>query len=174
MAKLIRNGRVVLDDWQILVPEEGEAAATIEQPAGRSIVPLAAWHAHRERWTQRTDLGVWLDGSADPETIATDLARLPVVAIRFPRFTDGRGYSLAYLLRTRYGYGGELRAIGEVLRDQFDYLRRCGFDAFQPREDRYDDAQLEAALASLSDFTHPYQASVRPANPLFRLVGRAA
>lgn len=174
MAKLIRDGQVVNDDWQILVPEEREAAARIVRPVGRTIVPLAAWHAHRNSWATRTDIGVWLDGGDDPEGISADLGRLPVVAIRFPKFSDGRGYSLAHLLRRHYGFAGELRAIGDVLRDQFDYLRRCGFDAFQPREDRYDAAQLEASLANLSDFTHPYQASAHPANPLFRRERRAA
>ena len=174
MAKLIRNGQVVHDDWQVLIPEKGEAAATIAQPSGRTIVPLAAWVAHREGSVARTDIGVWLDGGDDPEAIATDLGHLPIVAIRFPKFADGRGYSLAYLLRTRYEYQGELRAIGEVLRDQFDSLRRCGFDAFKPREGRYDAAQLETSLASLSNFTHPYQASAHPADPLFRRVRRAA
>lgn len=174
MAKLIRNGRIVADDWQIVVPGEGEAAAPAALPPGRAIVPLAVWRAHRETWAARTDVGVWLDGSDDPQAIAGDLGRLPVIAIRFPKFADGRGYSLAHLLRSHYEYTGELRAIGEVLRDQFDYLRRCGFDAFQPQDGRYDDTQLEAALASLSDFTHPYQAAAIPANPLFRLVRRAA
>ena len=143
-------------------------------PTGRVIVPLATWLARHDELSVRPNTGVWLDGGDDPEAISADLGRLAVVAIRFPKFADGRGYSLAFLLRTRYEYQGELRAVGEVLRDQFDYLRRCGFDAFKPREGRYDAAQLEASLASLSDFTHPYQASVHPANPLFRRTRRAA
>ncbi|MBA4742935.1 MAG: DUF934 domain-containing protein, partial [Azoarcus sp.] len=92
----------------------------------------------------------------------------------FPKFADGRGDSVATLLRSRYGYTGELRAIGDVLRDQFNYLARCGFDALQPAEGRYSEAQLEAAIASFDDFAEPYQASVAVSNPLFRRVQRAA
>src|SRR5690606_21456858 len=118
--------------------------------------------------------GVWLAGDEDPADIADDLTALPVIGVNFPRFADGRGYSIATLLRSRYGYTGELRAIGDVLRDQFNYLARCGFDALQPAEGRYSEAQLEAALASFDDFAEPYQASVAISNPLFRRMQRAA
>lgn len=169
MAKLIKNGRIVTDDWQTVFLGEGETAATINLPAGRVIVPLAVWQAQRAAIAGRSvEVAVWLDGSDDPAAIGDDLAALPLVAIRFPKFTDGRGYSSAALLRTRYGYGGELRAIGEVLRDQFQAFVRCGFDALQPAEGRYSDALLEQALASLSDFSAPYQRSVIEAEPLFR------
>src|SRR5699024_1280062 len=92
----------------------------------------------------------------------------------FPKFADGRGYSIATLLRTRHGYAGELRAIGEVLRDQFDYLSRCGFDALQPAPGRYTPAQLQAALAGLATFSTPYQASATHPQPLFRRAHRRA
>lgn len=174
MAKLIKNGRIAADDWQILRLAEGETAATIALPAGRVIVPLAVWRARRDALAARGDVAVWLAGDDDPAELVEDLAALPLVAIDFPKFTDGRGYSLATLLRTRYGYTGELRAIGDVLRDQFNYLTRCGFDALQPREGRYSDAQLEAALASIVDFTEPYQASVAHRQPLFRRTARRA
>ena len=94
------------------------------------------------------------------------------VELHFPKFTDGRSYSAATLLRTRYGYRGELRAIGQVLRDQFNYMTRCGFDALQPQAERYTDQQLEAAIASIDDFTQPYQRSVQDPLPLFRRVER--
>lgn len=175
MPKLIKNGRVVADDWQIVTLATGETAANAAVPAGRVLVPLAVWQARREELAGRADageLGIWLNGSEGPETIAHDLARFPVIGVDFPKFTDGRGYSTATLLRTRYGYTGELRAIGDVLRDQFNYLTRCGFDALQPRAGRYTDEQLEAATASLADFTVPYQASVTHPQPLFRRVAR--
>lgn len=174
MAKLIRNGRIVADDWQIVFPGEEGLAAAIALPRRRVVVPLAAWRAHHDELSARPDTGVWLDGGDDPDVLAEDLDRLPLIAVRFSKFTDGRGYSIAHLLRTRYDFTGELRAIGEVLRDQFAYLKRCGFDTLQPQVGRYTDAQLEAALANLTDFTNPYQAAVIPANPLFRLVRRAA
>ena len=174
MAKLIRNGRIVSDDWQVVATAEGESPDSVVVPEGRVIVPLALWQARREALVARPDTGVWLDSHEEPEMLAADIAHLPLIAVNFPKFSDGRGYSIATLLRTRYGFAGELRAIGDVLRDQFNYLARCGFDALQPREDRYTDAQLEAALASLADFTEPYQASVSHTQPLFRRAARAA
>jgi uncharacterized protein (DUF934 family) len=84
--------------------------------------------------------------------------------VRFASFTDGRGYSLARMLRERYGYRGELRAIGDVLRDQIYYLSRCGFDAFALRADQ----KPEQALAALDDFSEAYQTSVDRPHPLFR------
>lgn len=177
MPEIIKNGRIVSDDWQVITLPEGETAATIALPTGRVIVPLAVWQTRREALAARIDLGeigVWLDGTEDPLAIAADLARLPVVAIRFPKFSDGRGYSSAVLLRQRLGFGGEIRAIGDVLRDQFNYLKRCGFDALQPAEGRYSRPQLEAAIASLNDFSQPYQASVADPKPLFGRLSRAA
>lgn len=173
MAKLIRNGRVE-DDARIVVPlAEGDTPETVALPAGALLVPLAVWQARRTELAGR-DVGVWLAGDQDPAALAEDLASLPVVGVHFPAFTDGRGSSLAVLLRSRYGYTGEVRAIGDVLRDQFNYYVRCGINALQPAEGRYSDAQLEAALASITDFSEPYQASVTPTSPLFRRAQRAA
>ena len=87
-----------------------------------------------------------------------------MIAVRFAGATDGRGYTLGRLLRERYGYRGELRAIGEVLRDQIYYLSRCGFDAYALRADQ----DPEQALSALDDFSDAYQASVERAEPLFR------
>lgn len=171
MSEIIKNGQIHADEWTVLRLAEGDDAATIELPHGRVIVPLAVWLARRESLLAQAEagvLGVWLTGSDDPAAIADDLPTLQLVAVNFPKFVDGRGYSIAALLRTRYGYGGELRAIGEVLRDQFFYMKRCGFDSMQPPAGRYTHAQLEAALASLGTFTEPYQSAVDVAEPLFR------
>lgn len=177
MPKLIKNGRVVSDDRIILTLAEGETPAKVAVPAGPVLVPLSVWLARRDTLAARAatgELGVWLDAGEDPAALAADLAQLAVIAVNFPKFTDGRGYSSATLLRTRLGYTGELRAVGDVLRDQFNYLTRCGFDALQPRADRYSDDQLEAAVASIRDFTEPYQGAVTPSQPLFRRARRAA
>ncbi|MBD5803043.1 hypothetical protein AZOA_24760 [Azoarcus sp. Aa7] len=173
MSKVIQNGRIASSGWQILSVAEGEDAAAVAIPAGRVIVPLAAWLARREELAARGDVGVWFASNEGPEALADDIGRVAVIAVNFPKFVDGRGYSTAALLRTRYGYTGQLIAFGEVLRDQFDYLTRCGFDTLQPREGRYTDAQLDAAVASLADFPTPYQASVLHPQPLFRRVARA-
>ena len=84
--------------------------------------------------------------------------------MNFPKFTDGRGYTTARLLRERYAYLGEIRAIGDVLRDQLQNLRRCGFDAFAVREGR----DLEDALRGFADFSEHYQTAVTEPQPLFR------
>lgn len=171
MSDIIRNARIEPDDWSVLRLAEGEEGATVAIAAGRVIVPLAVWQARRDELLARAEageLGVWLAGSDDPAEIAADLPRLPLVAVDFPKFADGRGYSIGRLLHSRYGYRGELRAIGEVLRDQFFYLTRCGFTALQPRPGRYTAEQLEAAIASLHDFSEPYQGAEDRPEPLFR------
>ena len=127
------------------------------------IVPLALWQANRDALRGRDDVGVWLAPADDPFALAHDVASLPVIAIDFPSFTDGRGYSSARLLRERLGYEGELRAIGDVQRDQLYYLSQVGFDAFAVREDR----DIEAALASLRDFSDGYQGT-QARTPWFR------
>jgi len=105
-----------------------------------------------------------LEPADDPAAFADRLAGVARVEVNFPKFSDGRGYSIARLLRERYGYRGELRAVGDVQRDQLYYLSRVGFDAFQLREG--EDAR--EALAALRDFSEAYQASVERPLPLFR------
>lgn len=171
MSEIIKNGRIHQDEWTVLRLAEGDDAASVALPAGRVIVPLAVWQARRDALLAKAEagvLGVWLAGTDDPGALADDLLRLPLIAVDFPKFADGRGYSVATLLRTRHGYTGELRAIGDVLRDQFFFLVRCGFSTLQPQAGKYTAAQLEAALASLNDFREPYQGAVEPAEPLFR------
>jgi uncharacterized protein (DUF934 family) len=174
MSKLIRNAQIV-DDLAVVVPlAAGDTAESVALPGGPLIVPLAVWQARRAELSGRTDLGVWLDSAEDPAAIAADLNEFAVVALNFPKFTDGRAYSSAALLRTRYGFQGELRAIGEVLRDQLFFMQRCGFDAFALKAGKYDDAQFAAALASLNDFSVPYQGAVDQPEPLFRRAQRGA
>ncbi len=161
MARIIRRGAVIQDIWQLL--EQGPAGAL--PFSGDVLVPLDLWTSERDALLFRLGrIGVWLEADADPATIAPDLSRFDVIAVRFASFTDGRGYSLGRLLRERYGYGGELRAIGEVLRDQLYYLSRCGFDAFALRADQ----NPLQALSAFDDFSEAYQASVERPEPLFR------
>ena len=109
-------------------------------------------------------IGVWLSGTDDPRDIAGDLEHYGVIAVKFPSFTDGRGYSVGRLLRERYGWTGELRAVGDIQRDQLFYLARCGFNAFALREGE----DVDAALTAFADFSERYQASVDQPLPLFR------
>lgn len=125
----------------------------------RIILPLAQWLE-----TDQPDSGVWLANDVDLSTLDSRVLQAPLIAIDFPVFVDGRGFSVARLLRERYHYQGEIRAVGQVIRDQLCYLKRCGFNAFS-----FDDSvDLQAALASLNDFTEAYQSSVDKPEPLFR------
>ena len=100
----------------------------------------------------------------DPAVLAGPDAQIRVIAINFPKFGDGRGYSIARLLRERYGYQGELRAVGEVARDHLHAMAQCGFDAFELREGE----DPQQALAAFGDFSDTYQATVAQPQPLFR------
>lgn len=163
MAKIIKQGAIVEDNWQVVRLAPGESADSVALPAGELIVPLAVWQAQKPALQGRS-VGVWLDGSNDPAAIADELPAFALVAVDFPKFADGRGYSIAALLRSRYGYTGELRAIGDVLKDQLFYLKRVGFDAFAVRADK----NIDDALTGLQDFSEVYQASVDQALPIFR------
>lgn len=167
MRNIIKNRQIVSDDWNVLKLQEGESADTVAVPA-KSIVPLAVWQA-QAAVRERADVGVWFASDERPETLKDVANKLPVIAVDFPKFTDGRGYSIAYNLRARLGYTGELRAIGDVLRDQLFYMQRVGFDAFATRPDR----SIEDALKGLGDFSEPYQPSWDRKSPLFRRVERA-
>lgn len=165
MGKLIKDRKVIEDTWQTLFLAEGESVDSAAVPEGTVMVPLAVWLAQREELTQRQEpVGVWLGPADDPETIADDLGRFSLIGIHFPVFRDGRGYSTATLLRTRYGYLGELRAFGDILRDQMQYLYRVGFNSFHLRDDQSE----TNALKGLDDFSISYQGASREPLPLFR------
>jgi uncharacterized protein (DUF934 family) len=161
---IIKGRAVVADDWTVLRLDEGQAAADAVVPEGKVIVPLTVWQAQREALAGRAQLGVWIASDERPEALKGELDKFAVVAVDFPKFTDGRGYSIAYNLRMRLGYQGELRAIGDVLRDQLFQMHRTGFDAFATRQDR----NINDALRGLTDFSEVYQASVDEKAPLFR------
>jgi uncharacterized protein (DUF934 family) len=161
MATLIKRRRIDADNWQRL---SGGALPELPQRA-ELIVPLALWLERRSELLERgTRLGVWLDSHEAPEAVAADIGRFDVIAVNFPKFQDGRGFSIARLLRERYGYKGELRAIGHITRDHLYYMEGCGFDAFELREDE----DAEEALAAFGAFSEAYQASVTRPLPLFR------
>ena len=159
MQRIIKNGQVLDETWHLL-PKD----ATLDGLSNCDdlIVPLALWVEHAHALKARDGgLGVWLEAG---EEIADQLDNFQVIALNFPSFTDGRHCSTAYLLRTRYGYKGEVRAIGDVLRDQLFALKRCGFDAFALREDK----DPHDALKSFEEFAEVYQASSDQPLPLFR------
>ncbi len=165
MSKIIKNDRIVDDTWQVLKLAEGETAETVALPATPSLLPLAVWLARKDEiLASNASFGVWLESGEGPETLAGDLDHFALIGVNFPKFADGRSYSTARLLRERYNYRGEIRAIGDVLQDQLFYMKRCGIDAFAVRADK----DIEAALAGLRDFSETYQAAVDQPQPLFR------
>ncbi len=168
--KIIKDKAVVNDDWSVLRLREGDAADSIKVPDGKVMVPLPVWNCQFEALRGRTGLGLWLAGFERIEDIPDDIHRFPVIAVDFHKFTDGRGYTLAYRLRRQHGYRGELRAMGDIQRDQLFYLKRVGFDAFALREDK----EPQAALSGFNDFSVTYQASADTVAPLFRRVERGA
>lgn len=165
MQKLIKDGQIQADTWTLLAKAEGEAAAVAVPAAGQVIIPVAVWHAQKDALQQRTDIGVWLDSDEAADLIGADANRFPVLAVNFPLFMDGRAFSTARLLRERYGFTGELRAVGNFIRDQLCYLRRCGVNAFAFADP---ETNLEEAVKSLSDLQEYYQAAVDQPLPLFR------
>ena len=165
---IIKNRAIVADDWIVLRLNAQESAENVTVAPGKVIVPLQVWLKQRDALQQRAEIGVWLASDERPEDLKDDIDKFSVIAVDFPKFSDGRGYSIAYNLRARLGYQGELRAIGDVLRDQLFYMQRVGFDAFAPRADR----KIEDALKGLSDFSEVYQNSIDRKLPLFRRVQR--
>jgi uncharacterized protein (DUF934 family) len=168
MRNIIKNKAVVGDDWSVLRLAENDTPEGVAIPQGKVIVPLKVWQAQRAALAERAELGVWIASSERPEELKDDLQHFALIAVDFPKFADGRGYSIGYNLRARLGYDGELRAIGDVLRDQLFYMQRVGFDAFAVREDK----DIHDALLGLSDFSEPYQSSWDRKSPLFRRVQR--
>lgn len=146
---LIKNNELVEDPFV-------DAAEADSIPAsGAVIVSIEQWRAHRPELIARgTRLGVRLRSDQSPEVIAPDLEHFAVVALEFPQFRDGRAYSYARLLRERYGFEGELRAVGDVLMEQLHFMIRTGFDAFDLKDSS---EPLEAFRAALEDFSVWYQ-----------------
>lgn len=164
MAIIIKDRNVVTDPWQRLEPN-ADGSLPEALPSGDIIVPLALWQSQREALLARPGrIGVWLNSNEEPAAIAGDLKHFGVVAVKFPKVTDGRGYSIARLLRERYGWKGELRAFGDIWRDQLFFLASCGFSAFALRESE----DPQEALAAFGDFSEAYQSSVERPLPLFR------
>jgi uncharacterized protein (DUF934 family) len=161
MPKLIRD-RATADDRFTLLRD---AKSLADVPHGVApIVPLALWLERRAALIARGDAGVLLGPADDPAAIAADVERVAVVAVDFPSFTDGRGLSTARLLRDRYRYAGELRAVGDIQRDQLFALEQCGFDAFALKEGR----DANDALRGFADFDSVYAPTVREPRPWFR------
>jgi uncharacterized protein (DUF934 family) len=149
MRRLIKQREIVTDEWRY----------ADEDPLGREralILPFARWKEERDRWwLWDGKLGVRIGPTDAVAALEHDFLRVALVAIEFGGLAEGRGYSQAQLLRKRYKFTGELRAVGKIQRDQLFYMARCGFDAFELPEG----ADLEVALTAFDDFSVAYQGS---------------
>lgn len=145
---ILKHGVLQRNDWQ-------SPADDAPLPEGAPvIVSLARWQAERDSLVQRNaPVGVWLRSDQSPVVLAGDLDHVALVAIEFPKFTDGRGFSYARMLRDRFGYAGEIRAVGQVLRDQYLFMIRCGIDAVELP----DDVNVQGYLEALGEFSVWYQ-----------------
>jgi uncharacterized protein (DUF934 family) len=145
--RLLRDGRIVEDEWSYLA-ESADGAAAL-------ILTFAEWQNERAAWMARGGrLGVVLQPADKVELLAPDISRLELIGAHFSGPSEGRGYSQARVLREQWKFGGELRATGFVRRDQLFFMARCGFNSFE-----LSDADIEDAAAALSTFSMAYQPS---------------
>ena len=159
MPQLLKDGKIVANSWQ-LVRADSETV-----PEGNVLLSLSHWLRSRQIHSHHVgEIGLWLESHEEIESLTDEMMDIPVIAINFPKFVDGRGFSAARLLRERCGYRGELRAIGEIIRDQLFLMQRCGFNAFQFSSE----IDLAEASKSLRDFTVAYQVAVDQPEPLFK------
>ena len=159
MPQVLKDNRLINDSWTLLT-EDSESL-----PSGDILLSYSQWQTFSDQLDSHDgSVGVIIEGNADIEDIIEPLLKLPLIAINFPKFVDGRAFSSARLIRERYEYTGEIRAVGGFIRDQLYYLSRCGFNAF-----KFDDSvDLTESAKSLQDFSEAYQVSVDQESPLFR------
>ena len=164
MGRLIKDGEMVKDYWTVLY-DINDAETQNTKDKKNIIVPLQSWNRfHNELKTSTNQVAVWLDSNEFTNQIIGDVNEIPLIALNFPVITDGRSYSNARELRLELHYSGEIRAIGDVLRDQIFYMSRCGFNSFLIREDQ----DSASCLKALNDFQSSYQSTAVDKNPLFR------
>ena len=146
---LLKSGQIVEDTWLHLDDEQ-------EMPVrGDVIVSLERWLNEDETLRSRDGkVGIRLKNDQSPAQVADDLDAFDVFVLEFPKYTDGRAYSAARLLRDRYGFDGEVRASGDVLIDQYGMMRRCGFNAYEIK-DSADITAWEAAEKRISSHYQP-------------------
>jgi len=161
---LLKNGAVIDDRWRRLADDDPLPGTDAV------IVTLARWRADKALAGRSGPLGLALKNSEPVQPLADEIHQFELIALEFPKFTDGRAYSQARLLRERLGFAGELRATGQVLPDQLLFMQRCGFDAFEIAKG----APLEAwkrAMESFSVFYQPAADGREPVNSLRRVLG---
>ena len=165
MAQIIRDRRIVEDDWTALADDAPLPSS------GRVIFSLKRWQEVRDALkTSDVVAGVRIPNTADVGALWSEIKDRPLIAVEFPAFGDGRAFSQARVLRERFGYKGEIRAVGDVLRDQIHFMFRCGINAVAPRADQ----DLQVCLAALKDFSTPYQGAADEPVSIFQRRARGA
>lgn len=199
MSQLIKNNAIAADEWTRVIPptlgdevlrkqagkvvlfklhgeetfSSAQIAATEIPASGKIILPLPVWLANKDKLASRMaagEIGILIATHEPIEQLAEafpDLNVLPLIAVFVERFADGRNFTLGNWIRTRYGFKNELRVVGDVLRDQLFFLKRSGYDSYLIRADR----NAQEAIASLNDFSQPYQGAVDDV-PVWRRVNR--
>jgi len=156
--QIIKDREIVEDNWLHLDDDA-------ELVAGNITVSLTRWQEQHDILEKHEgSLGMRLSGDDPLEEVVPDLARLSMIVLIFPQFTDGRCYSFARLLRERYDFEGEIRARGDVLQDQLFYMSQCGINSFELANPN----RLAEALSAFDDFTESYQSTVLRPEPLYR------
>ncbi len=151
------------DAWHALGGEDGPPVSITPQPG--LLLDVNQWHAVRAHWPSGVAVGLKLTNDFEIEEIASETHRFALIALHFPKWVDGRAYSQARLLRSRYRYAGELRATGDVVVDMLPLLQRTGFDAVALRADQ----SVEVAQRALDFFSGHYQGDARDNRPLFAM-----
>jgi uncharacterized protein (DUF934 family) len=157
--QILKHREIVEDPWARLAA--GESAAS----GAKVIVDWADWLSRRDELKKHSpNLGVRVPSDVSIEDLGADAAQFALIAVEFPTFRDGRGYSVARLLRERYKFLGELRAVGYVTREQLLFMSRVGFDTFELAPGK----SLESALGAFSEFSEVYQATGDGRVPVWR------
>lgn len=164
MTQIILDKKIANDDWALVADDAGLSAA-------KEVINFSRWAtaigSEKETLIARRDagtLGIQLNAGDTADLLADDCQGFALVNVEFPKFADGRGYSVARLLRERYGFTGQLRAVGDVLFDQLFFMMRCGFNAMAMRADQ----DLDLAVKGFETFSSSYQGDVNDTRPLFR------
>lgn len=164
MTQIILDKQIAKDDWTLVADDVALTDAN-------EVINFSRWAnaegADKDALVAKRDagtLGIQLNAGDTADLLAADSQGFALVNVEFPKFADGRGYSAARLLRERYGFTGQLRAVGDVLFDQLFYMMRCGFNAMAMRADQ----DLDLAVKGFETFSTPYQGDVNDPRPLFR------
>jgi uncharacterized protein (DUF934 family) len=164
MPKLIKEGGLIDDNW-LLLDRDLDLEEIKANSNAQCLLPLALWSENKDYLKQQTTaFGIWLDSDESPLLIDDNVNDFPVIALNFPVFRDGRSFSHAAILRQQRNFTGDLRAIGDVQRDQLSYMLSCGFTSFLVS----DEADESLILAGFHDFSENYQSTVTKPTPLFR------